>query len=59
MNFNLKFSYEKFDFIIIGSGQAGIPWHLVYQKGTVALIEKVCWVELALIMVALLQSLCS
>jgi hypothetical protein len=25
MNFNLKFSYEKFDFIIIGSGQAGIP----------------------------------
>jgi hypothetical protein len=58
MNFNLKFSYEKFDFIIIGSGQEN-SWHLVYLKGTVALIEKVCWVELALIMVALLQSLCT
>jgi ribulose 1,5-bisphosphate synthetase/thiazole synthase len=41
MNFNLKFSYEKFDFIIIGSGQAGIPLAFsLSKKGTVALIEK-------------------
>jgi choline dehydrogenase-like flavoprotein len=59
MNFNLKFSYEKFDFIIIGSGQAGIPLAFsLSKKGTVALIEKVCLLELALIMVAL-HSLCS
>jgi pyruvate/2-oxoglutarate dehydrogenase complex dihydrolipoamide dehydrogenase (E3) component len=32
---------KKFDFIIIGSGQAGIPWHLAHpKKVTVALIEK-------------------
>jgi hypothetical protein len=34
MNFNLKFSYEKFDFIIIGSGQAGIPLFSLSKKGT-------------------------
>jgi pyruvate/2-oxoglutarate dehydrogenase complex dihydrolipoamide dehydrogenase (E3) component len=46
------------NFIIIGSGQAGIPLAFsLSKKGTVALIEKVCWVELALIMVALLQKL--
>jgi hypothetical protein len=32
MNFNLKFSYEKFDFIIIGSKQEYL-WHLVHLKG--------------------------
>jgi hypothetical protein len=53
MNFNLKFSYEKFDFIIIGSGQAGIPWHLSKKRDS-STYRKVCWVELALIMVALL-----
>jgi NADH dehydrogenase FAD-containing subunit len=59
MNFNLKFSYEKFDFIIIGSGQAGIPLAFSLSKRDSSTYRKVCWVELALIMVALLQSLCS
>jgi hypothetical protein len=47
---------KKFDFIIIGSGQR-IPLFSLSKRDST--IEKSLLVELALIMVALLQSLCS